>query len=178
MEGGNDFGNCLLGPRAKEGSQLFAAFVAAGRWAVLRGVRVRVVPLGDAVVLEEADGSLARLGIRRTTNNALVGRGNVLHDPDLAEAIVDRILERGLLVQLDGPSVRARHLVVDPLGQPALREDTISGNHRPDFMEPATDGARMGVAIVDNQPGCAIRFCQQGYGKYAIDNVMINRLEL
>jgi|GEM_PF-6318504 len=41
-----------------------------------------------------------------------------------------------------------------------------------------TDGARMGVAIVDHQPGCVIRFCQQGYGKYAIDNIMINLLGL
>lgn len=36
--------------------------------------------------------------------------GGVLHDSDLAAAIVDRILERGRLVRLDGPSGRTRHL--------------------------------------------------------------------
>ena len=36
-----------------------------------------------------------------------------LHDPDLAEAILDRILERGRIVTLEGPSMRTRHL--DPL---------------------------------------------------------------
>jgi len=34
----------------------------------------------------------------------------VLHDADLAEAIVDRILERGRLVLLNGPSYRTQHL--------------------------------------------------------------------
>lgn len=47
-----------------------------------------------------------------TTNKSLKAWGNVLHDPDLAEAIVDRLLERGRVVQLDGPSIRSKH--VDP----------------------------------------------------------------
>jgi DNA replication protein DnaC len=34
----------------------------------------------------------------------------VLHDKDLAEAIVERILGRGRLIILDGPSARTRHL--------------------------------------------------------------------
>ena len=38
-----------------------------------------------------------------TTNKALTAWGRVLHDDDLAHAIVDRILERGRLVMLDGP---------------------------------------------------------------------------
>ena len=52
-----------------------------------------------------------------TTNKPLELWGRVLHDPDLAEAILDRILERGRIVTLEGPSMRTRHL--DPVpGQP------------------------------------------------------------
>jgi hypothetical protein len=40
--------------------------------------------------------------------------GAALHD-DLAEAIVDRILERSRLLRLDGPSVRTKHLRGDEL---------------------------------------------------------------
>ncbi|MDE0218448.1 MAG: ATP-binding protein [Spirochaetaceae bacterium] len=39
--------------------------------------------------------------------------GAVLHDADLAKAIVDRILERGRLMLLDGPSYRTEHLDLD-----------------------------------------------------------------
>lgn len=45
-----------------------------------------------------------------TTNKPLNQWGRVLHDPDLAEAITDRVLERGRLIQLRGPSYRTRHL--------------------------------------------------------------------
>ncbi len=45
-----------------------------------------------------------------TTNKPLSQWGRVLHDPDLAEAITDRVLERGRLIQLRGPSYRTRHL--------------------------------------------------------------------
>jgi DNA replication protein DnaC len=45
-----------------------------------------------------------------TTNKPLSQWGNVLHDPDLAEAITDRVLERGRLIQLRGSSYRTRHL--------------------------------------------------------------------
>ena len=45
-----------------------------------------------------------------TTNKPLAEWGRVLHDPDLAEAITDRILERGRLIELRGPSYRTRHL--------------------------------------------------------------------
>ena len=34
----------------------------------------------------------------------------VLHDPDLAEAITDRVLERGRFIELRGQSYRTRHL--------------------------------------------------------------------
>ena len=74
-----------------------------------------------------------------TTNKpSLTTWGDVLHDHDLAEAIVDRLLENGRLVLLDGPSYRTRHLDLpadqphDGLYQPAR----ISGKQRPDFPEP------------------------------------------
>jgi hypothetical protein len=60
----------------------------------------------------------------------------VLHDDDLAEAIVDRILERGRLLRLDGPSLRTRHLPADELA------DTSTGRRVPgiqaaEFPEPS-----------------------------------------
>ena len=48
-----------------------------------------------------------------TTNKALKGWGRVIHDEDLAQAILDRVLERGRLVRLDGPSVRTLHVDLD-----------------------------------------------------------------
>lgn len=45
-----------------------------------------------------------------TTNKPLSRWGQVLHDPDLAEAITDRVLERGRFIRLRGPSYRTRHL--------------------------------------------------------------------
>ena len=74
-----------------------------------------------------------------TTNKSpLTAWGAVLHDADLAEAIVDRILERGRLMLLDGPSYRTQHLDLDVDGaELAHREPArISGKHRPEFPEP------------------------------------------
>jgi DNA replication protein DnaC len=45
-----------------------------------------------------------------TTNKRLADWGDVLHDPDLAEVILDRILERGTHISLGGPSWRRKHL--------------------------------------------------------------------
>ena len=36
-----------------------------------------------------------------------------LHDEDLDQAIIDRVLERGRLMRLDGTSIRTLHLKVD-----------------------------------------------------------------
>src|SRR5262249_50112907 len=59
----------------------------------------------------------ARHGKKRamifTTNKSLATWGRVLHDEDLAQAILDRILERGRLLALDGPSLRTKHLGLD-----------------------------------------------------------------
>lgn len=43
-----------------------------------------------------------------TTNKPVTAWGSVLHDEDLAHAIVDRVLERGRLLTLDGPSLRTK----------------------------------------------------------------------
>ncbi len=45
-----------------------------------------------------------------TTNKPLAALGQVLHDADLAEAILDRLLERGTHFVLRGRSYRTRHL--------------------------------------------------------------------
>jgi DNA replication protein DnaC len=72
-----------------------------------------------------------------TTNKALAAWGLVLHDPDLAEAILDRVLERGRLVELRGASYRTRHLKRAESDRSPLREGAIiSGNQVPDFPEP------------------------------------------
>ncbi len=64
-----------------------------------------------------------------TTNKPLREWGRVLHDHDLAAAILDRVLERGRLITLDGPSARTRHLNLDealPQNDDRLR---VSGTH-------------------------------------------------
>lgn len=81
---------------------------------------------------------LKRRSMIFTTNKGLRDWGAVLHDPDLGDAIVDRILERGRLIRLDGPSVRSRH--VDPTDldgpDPLSSPDRVSGIERPQFPEP------------------------------------------
>jgi DNA replication protein DnaC len=48
-----------------------------------------------------------------TTNKPLAAWGQVLHDGDLAEAILDRLLERGAHFEMRGRSYRTRHLKGD-----------------------------------------------------------------
>ena len=81
-----------------------------------------------------------------TTNKPLATWGAVLHDPDLAEAIIDRILERGRFLGLDGPSSRTRHLKLDELPTLALdpappQPARISGKQPAEFPEPTAFGA-------------------------------------
>jgi IstB-like ATP binding protein len=45
-----------------------------------------------------------------TTNKPMTEWGKALHDEDMAAAILDRVLERGRFIHLDGPSGRTRHL--------------------------------------------------------------------
>jgi DNA replication protein DnaC len=77
-----------------------------------------------------------------TTNKPSTAWGRVLHDEDLAQAIVDRILERGRLLTLDGPSMRTKHLGLDDASSEASNQEAdnlarISGITRPEFPEPA-----------------------------------------
>ena len=82
---------------------------------------------------------LARKPMLLTTNKPLAAWGHVLHDPDLAEAILDRVLERGRHLQLRGPSYRVRHLKdkekssTETTTNPGAR---ISGKKAAKFPEP------------------------------------------
>jgi hypothetical protein len=75
-----------------------------------------------------------------TTNKSLKAWGRVLHDEDLAHAIIDRVLERGRLLRLDGPSVRTLHLKLDDTMNEGSDQDDevarISGERWPEFPEP------------------------------------------
>ena len=73
-----------------------------------------------------------------TTNKPLREWGNVLHDEDLAAAILDRVLERGRFVQLDGPSGRTRHLNLEEVW-PKQERLKISGINGSKFPEPSPE---------------------------------------
>lgn len=59
---------------------------------------------------------LARKPMIFTTNKRLREWGDVLHDPDLAEVILDRVLERGEHLALGGRSWRTRNQDPETLG--------------------------------------------------------------
>lgn len=75
-----------------------------------------------------------------TTNKPLGAWGKVLHDEDLAAAILDRVLERGRFIHLEGLSGRTGHQLDGLDGQEHLRATAdgarISGIDRPKFPEP------------------------------------------
>jgi DNA replication protein DnaC len=113
-----------------------------------------------------------------TTNKPLKQWGRVLHDDDLAHAILDRILERGRVLQLDGPSMRTRHLGLDdPLAAEASTQpDSISGITPAEFPEPTnlpadiTTSSRPdtnngssanGPTMRKNPPSTGCRLCPQ-----------------
>lgn len=84
------------------------------------------------------DRHIRRRAMIFTTNKSPKHWGHALHDEDLAEAIVDRILERGRLLRLDGPSVRTKHLSSDELDvelEP-LPSRRVSGKATAEFPEP------------------------------------------
>jgi DNA replication protein DnaC len=62
---------------------------------------------------------LARKPMVFTTNKKLREWRVVLHDPDLAEVILDRVLERGEHIRLGGPSWRTRQQDPEPLAETA-----------------------------------------------------------
>jgi hypothetical protein len=70
-----------------------------------------------------------------TTNKHPNRRGALLHDDDLAEAIVDRILERGRLLRLDGPSLRTKHLPADELADDLRDRRIFLAGSRADYAQ-------------------------------------------
>ena len=64
--------------------------------------------------------------------------GKVLHDEDLAAAILDRVLERGRFIHLDGPSGRTRHLNLEEVLPAESERVRISGTNGSEFQEPIT----------------------------------------
>jgi hypothetical protein len=83
-----------------------------------------------------------------TTNKPLGVWGKVLHDEDLAAAILDRVLERGRFVPLDGPSGRTRHLNLEEVLPYKAERLRISGINGSEFSEPTpTTGKRTCEAI-------------------------------
>lgn len=96
-----------------------------------------------------------------TTNKPLTDWGDVLHDPDLAAAILDRVLHRGRLLVLDGPSVRNPQPITSP--QTARSSARISGKAVPELTEPtsAPPGQRRGDRVAtttsaEHAPGEAV----------------------
>ena len=78
-----------------------------------------------------------------TTNKPLNEWGKVLHDEDMAAAILDRVLERGRFIHLDGLVGRTRHLNLEetlPANTKRLRISRIGGS---EFPEPTTQGSTM-----------------------------------
>lgn len=71
-----------------------------------------------------------------TTNKPLNEWGKVLHDEDMAAAILDRALERGRFIHLDGPSGRTRHLNLEETLLPKTERVRISGISGSEFPEP------------------------------------------
>jgi hypothetical protein len=70
-----------------------------------------------------------------TTNTPVTAWGRILHDEDLAHAIVDRVLERGRLLTLDTePSTSA--LTIRPSHHHLRMWPDFSGNARQHFRNP------------------------------------------
>ena len=74
-----------------------------------------------------------------TTNKNPRTWGRVLHDDDLADVIVDRVLERGRHLKLDGPSFRTnKHPDLDSAGGDDQNHAIISGTPPAELPEPTT----------------------------------------
>jgi hypothetical protein len=77
-----------------------------------------------------------------TTNKPLTEWGKVLHDEDMAAAILDRVLERGRFIRLDGPSGRTRHLNLEQTLPANTKRLRISGIGGSEFPEPTIANRR------------------------------------
>jgi DNA replication protein DnaC len=100
------------------------------------------------------DRHIRRRAMLFTTNKHPKRWGHALHDEDLAEAIVDRILERGRLLRLDGPSVRTKHLPNDDL----VDDNRDSSNSRRVSGKPA---AEFPERTGDCWGTCRARYCER-----------------
>jgi len=110
-----------------------------------------------------------------TTNKLLAAWGQVLHDPDLAQAILDRVLERGRLLELRGPSYRTRHLKLDLTQEPEASSAAparIFGNHRPEFSEPTA----IGWLTIDPQSPHTVRLGSRSASLGAIERSSLSLL--
>jgi hypothetical protein len=74
--------------------------------------------------------------VRKNPREALNGWGKILHDEDMAAAILDRVLERGRFIHLDGPSGRTRHLNREETLPENTKRLRISGIGGSEFPEP------------------------------------------
>jgi hypothetical protein len=101
-----------------------------------------------------------------TSNKHPDAWGAVLRDDDLAAAIVDRVLERGRLLHLDGPSMRTKHLGLDAsahadAGSPHVVR--ISGTNSSEFSEPTEEKLRRGARArraIEHSGECACRLAR------------------
>jgi len=78
--------------------------------------------------------------------------GKVLHDEDMAAAILDRVLERGRFIHLDGPSGRTRHLNPEetlPENTKRLRISGIGGSEFPEPTRPTEKDVRQGTIFTE-----------------------------
>jgi DNA replication protein DnaC len=83
-----------------------------------------------------------------TTNKPLNEWGKVLHDEDMAAAILDRVLERGRFIHLDGPSGRTRHLNLEEILPAGADRARISGINAPEFPEPTKSMGRKSITVL------------------------------
>jgi hypothetical protein len=90
-----------------------------------------------------------------TTNKPLNEWGKVLHDEDMAAAILDRVLERGRFIHLDGPSGRTRHLNLEETLPANTKRLRISGIGGSEFPEPTS------LAAIDGPECCFVTAVDQ-----------------
>ena len=108
-----------------------------------------------------------------TTNKPLHQWGRVLHDEDLAAAILDRVLERGRFIQLDGPSHRTRNLQLEEGLASGAESARISGIGLPQFPEPPIlDLDSTVVTVFGHQEGAAVGYNPHYRGKRSYDPLL------
>jgi IstB-like ATP binding protein len=93
-------------------------------------------------------------------NKPLTEWGKVLHDEDMAAAILDRVLERGRFIHLDGPSGRTRHLNLEETLPENTKRLRISGTGGSEFPEPtflSHWAGKRNIAILSPIPGACLQ---------------------